>query len=99
MWYAIICRDQPQSGKLRNKLRDEHLKRLNALRAEGRLLLAGPMPATDNDEAGEGDILGSLIIAEFENREQAKHWASEDPYAKGDVYRTEEIFPFIQRLP
>ena len=47
MLYAIISQDVENSLPLRIKARPAHLERLNALKQEGRLILAGPHPAID----------------------------------------------------
>ena len=47
MWYAIISRDIENSLPLRKEARPAHLERLEALKNEGRLLIAGPHPAIE----------------------------------------------------
>jgi uncharacterized protein YciI len=43
---------------------NDHIERLNRLKDEGRLILAGPHPAIDNNEPGEAGFTGSLVVAE-----------------------------------
>mgnify|MGYP006302945437 CR=1 FL=1 len=45
MLFAIIGEDAPDSLAKRLEARPEHLARIDALGAEGRLVLAGPFPA------------------------------------------------------
>jgi len=45
MFYALICEDKPGTLEQRMQARPDHLARLEALRDQGRLLLAGPHPA------------------------------------------------------
>ena len=45
MWYAIISEDIQNSLPLRKEARPAHLERLEQLKNEGRLLIAGPHPA------------------------------------------------------
>ena len=99
MYYAIISDDIPNSLPLRIKARPDHLQRLNALKQEGRLLLAGPHPAIDSNDPGEAGFTGSLVIAEFESLEQATNWANEDPYLKSGVYSKVTVKPFKKVLP
>lgn len=47
MWYAILSEDVPDSLALRTPARPAHLQRLEELKQQGRLLLAGPHPAID----------------------------------------------------
>ena len=50
MWYAILSEDAPDTLALRMAHRPAHLARLQALHAEGRLLVAGPPPAIDSQD-------------------------------------------------
>ncbi|MCK9532783.1 MAG: YciI family protein, partial [Gammaproteobacteria bacterium] len=52
MLYAIIAQDRAGSLERRLAARPEHLKRLEALKNEGRLVLAGPHPAIDSEDPG-----------------------------------------------
>ncbi len=94
MYYLILAKDVADSLTLRKKARPEHLARLDALRDEGRLLTAGPMPAVDSEDPGEAGFTGSVIIAEFESLEDARAWADTDPYQAGGVYESVEVVPF-----
>ena len=80
MWYVILGQDKMDSLALRLQTRPEHLKRINALRAQGRLLVAGPFPAADCENPGEQGFTVSLIIAEFNSLKEAESWVSADPY-------------------
>ncbi|MGD9265479.1 MAG: YciI family protein, partial [Lysobacterales bacterium] len=71
----------------------------NALAAEGRILLAGPMPAIDAPDPGPAGFDGSLIVAEFESLAHARAWAEADPYVTGGVWESVEVKPFLQVLP
>lgn len=99
MWYAILGRDVPNSLERRSAVRPAHLERLQALLAQGRLLLAGPLPAIDSPDPGAAGFQGSLIVAEFASLQEAQTWAEADPYAAAGVYATLEVYPFRQVLP
>ncbi len=99
MLYVIEGVDVPDSLPLRMNNRPAHLQRLDALQAEGRLLLAGPYPAIDSESPGEAGFSGSLIIAHFDNLEAATAWAHQDPYHLGGVYASVTIKPFKQVFP
>ena len=94
MYYLILAKDVADSLALRKKARPEHLARLEALRDEGRLLTAGPMPAVDGEDPGEAGFTGSVIIAEFDSLEGARAWAEEDPYRSSGVYESVEVVPY-----
>lgn len=99
MWYAIHAIDHPDSLPARRKNRAAHIARLEALRDEGRLLLAGPLPAIDADDPGPAGYSGSLVVARFESLAAARAWADLDPYVSGGVYAEVGIFPFKPVLP
>jgi hypothetical protein len=61
MLYAIISQDVEHSLEKRKSVRPAHIERLNRLKDEGRLILAGPHPAIDNNEPGEAGFTGSLV--------------------------------------
>lgn len=99
MWYTIIGHDTPNSLEKRIAARPSHLARLQALQTEGRLLLAGPFPATDGLDPGMAGFTGSLIIAEFVSLQVAKKWADADPYVAAGVYATVDVKPFKKVFP
>lgn len=94
MLYAILGEDAEQSLELRKQARPQHLERLEALRAEGRLLLAGPFPAIDSPDPGPAGFTGSLIVAEFDSLEEAQRWADADPYIEAGAFRAVSVKPF-----
>lgn len=99
MLYAIITEDVPQSLEIRLKARPAHLQRLEALKAEGRLILAGPHPAIDSPDPGSAGFSGSLIVAEFSSLEEASEWAKDDPYQQAGVYSQIIVKPFKKVFP
>ena len=99
MWYAIISEDVADSSPLRAGAREAHLARLRQLRDEGRLLIAGPHPAVDNEDPGEAGFTGSLVIAEFASLDDARAWADADPYVAAGVYHRVVVKPFNKVLP
>jgi len=99
MLYAIISQDIKNSLEKRMGARPDHVARLNQLKDEGRLILAGPHPAIDNNEPGEAGFTGSLIVAEFENLKDARDWADADPYVAAGVYSSVVVKTFKKVLP
>lgn len=99
MFYAIISQDKADSLEKRLSARPAHLERLNQLKEEGRLLIAGPHPAIDSEDPGPAGFSGSLVVAEFESLDAARQWADEDPYVKADVYESVTVKPFKKVLP
>lgn len=99
MYYAIIAKDNEHSLPLRQAVRPDHLARLHQLNAEGRLLLAGPLPAIDAEDPGSAGFRGSLVVAAFDNLRAAQEWAAADPYLVGGVYAEVSVQPFRKVLP
>ncbi|WP_047539238.1 YciI family protein [Methylotenera versatilis] len=99
MLYAIIAEDTPDSLEKRMANRPAHLARLTELQNQGRLLLAGPMPAIDSIDPGPAGFTGSLIVAEFSDLDAAKAWANADPFVGAGVYADVAVKPFRKTLP
>lgn len=99
MWYAIISEDHPGTLEQRLAARPAHLARLQTLQNEGRLLLAGPHPAIDNEDPGTAGFSGSLVVAEFDDLDAARQWADADPYVEAGVYAQVVVKPFRKVLP
>ena len=99
MHYMIYAQDVENSLPLRQKVRPLHLARLELLQEEGRLLLAGPLPAIDSVDPGDAGFTGSLVVAEFSSFEAARQWADEDPYVAEGVYANVTVKPFKKVLP
>jgi len=98
-WYAIVGEDAPDSLPMRLDARPAHVERLNVLRDQGRLLLAGPFPAIDSPDPGPAGFSGSLIVAAFDDLAAARIWADADPYVAAGVYAEVSVRPFRKTLP
>ena len=81
------------------EVRPSHVARLNELKDEGRLILAGPHQSIDVSEPGDAGFSGSLIVAEFYDLQQARQWADADPYVNAGVYSSIVVKPFNKVLP
>ncbi len=99
MLYAIMAEDTENSLEKRLNARPAHLARLNELQNQGRLILAGPFPATDCADPGPAGFSGSLIVAEFVDLTAAKTWAETDPFVSAGVYANVKVKPFRKTLP
>ena len=99
MLYAVISRDHENSLEKRLAARPAHLARLETLRDEGRLILAGPHPAIDSNDPGPAGFTGSLVVAEFASLDAARTWADADPYLSAGVYADVQVKPFKKVLP
>jgi hypothetical protein len=99
MLYAIIATDVPDSLENRLAARPAHLARLDDLKNQGRMVLAGPHPAIDSNDPGAAGFTGSLVVAEFDSLQAAEEWAAADPYKAAGVYGNVIVKPFKQVYP
>jgi uncharacterized protein YciI len=99
MWYVIVGTDVPDSLARRQAARPAHIERLNQLRDQGRLLLAGAFPAIDAEDPGPAGFTGSLIVAQFPDLAAAQAWIDADPFVAAGVYRDVSVRPFRKALP
>lgn len=89
-YFMLLATDGNNMQEARQAARPDHLARLEALKAEGRLLTAGPTPLPDNPN----QVSGSLIIAAFDSLDAAQEWAEADPYVDAGVYEEILIKPY-----
>lgn len=99
MLYAISGRDTRDSLVARASARGQHVGRIQSLVEDGRLILAGPMPAIDAEDPGPAGFTGSLIVAEFDSLAEARAWADADPYLAAGAWESVDVRPFLQVLP
>ncbi len=99
MWYMIVGEDYPDSLENRVAAREAHLARLTELNADGRVLVAGPLPAVDAEDPGSAGFTGSLLVVDFASLADAQAWAEQDPYVVGGVYKSVTVRPFKRVLP
>ncbi|KZZ62354.1 hypothetical protein A3762_13395 [Oleiphilus sp. HI0125] len=99
MYYAIISTDVENSLEKRKSARPAHIERLEQLKNEGRLLIAGPHPALDSEDPGPAGFTGSIVVAEFASLSEAQSWADDDPYISAGVYANVVVKPFKKVLP
>ena len=81
MRFALICNDKAGALEIRKANREAHLAYLAETKAE----LAGPFL----DAAG--NMTGSLVVIEAEDRAAAEAWAANDPYAKAGLFASVDI--------
>ncbi|MCT8648252.1 YciI family protein [Glaesserella parasuis] len=94
MYYVIFAQAISNTLEKLLAVRGNRLERLKQLQSEDRLLTAGPNPAIDDENPGEAGFTGSTVIAKFNSLEEAKQWASQDPYVEAGVYGEVIVKPF-----
>ena len=87
MLFAIHMIDRPGAESLRAELSAAHLgfvgPQLDTMYA------GGPLLADDGET-----IIGSLIIKDFADRDEAEAWISDEPYTKGGLFESVTIRAF-----
>lgn len=84
MHFVIYCTDKPDHMDVRLAARPDHVDYLNA--HADKIVAAGPT-TTDDGEA----MTGSVLVMEFDDREEAEAWAAADPYAQAGLFESVEI--------
>lgn len=79
---AVICIDKP--GHLQTRL-DNRAAHLEHIAASGLVEMAGPFLDA------EGQMIGSLLILDVSDLNEAKAWAAADPYAKAGLFESVTI--------
>jgi uncharacterized protein len=88
--YTIFALDYTDEGALERRMqaRTEHLEGAKALKEQGKFLFAGAILD------GEGRMIGSNLILQFENDEELEYWKKGEPYIKQKVWEKIDIRPF-----
>ena len=90
-YFAIHCIDKPDSSELRAATRPAHLPHIASL--GDALLVAGPLLKDD------GRAIGTLLIAEFDDRDAAVAFAAADPYHLAGLFASRSITPWHKAFP
>jgi uncharacterized protein len=91
--FVYIGHDRPDASELRQRQRPDHLEKIAALDAAGRIRFAGPL----RDE--HGDPRGSLIIFEADDLAAAQAVAQSDPYVQAGVFERIEVWETLTVFP
>jgi hypothetical protein len=90
MLYVLICTDKKDSEDLRKEVRPDHLNYLS----DFDIKLAGPM--LDDDQK---TMVGSIILIECQNKDEAEAFAEKDPYNLAGLFERVHISAFRQAIP
>lgn len=85
MLVALIAHDKPGALPVRNENRPAHVEYLKSGTA---VQQAGPLL----DAAG--DMVGSLIILDVADMDEARAWADGDPYGKAGLFKSVDLIPW-----
>ncbi len=90
MQFLLIAYDGTDAGALdrRMKVRGLHFEKIGELKKNKEFIFGG---AILNEK---GDMIGSMIVYEFPNREALDEKLKNEPYITGGVWKKIEIKPF-----
>ena len=91
MLYHILCKDKPGHLQTRLDNREAHLAVVNTL--DDKLFAAGPLL---NDRY---EMVGSVLIIEFDSDETAAAFCANDPYAQAGLFEDVTITRWRKTLP
>ena len=93
--YLILAYDGPdaEAPARRQAVRQAHLANVAPLVEAGKLHVGGAIL----DERGE--MIGSMVLAEFPSRDELDAWLLNDPYVTGKVWQKIEVLPFRVAVP
>ena len=77
-----------QAQERRAAARPAHIDAAQVLKDGGNLLIGGAIL----DDAGQ--MIGSSLIVEFDDRSTLDEWLSNDPYVLGNVWQDITVLPF-----
>jgi uncharacterized protein len=92
MLYAITRLDKPDAAALRAQVRPEHKTYLAQI-AE-RIAFAGPLVADDGTT-----MIGTLLVIDFESREDVTAWLHHEPFTRAGLYATTQVHAFRNLWP
>ena len=91
MLYHILCHDKPGSLQTRLDNREAHLDLMKAL--GDRLFAAGALLDANNE------MVGSVLIIDFDSDAAAKTFCKQDPYVKAGLFEQVTVTRWRKTLP
>src|SRR3954469_20393539 len=88
--YIITAYDHTDEGALQRRMnvRPHHLDGAKELKEKGNYVLGG---AILNDE---GNMIGSVMVLQFETEEELEAWQQSEPYITQKIWETVDVKPF-----
>jgi uncharacterized protein YciI len=88
--YLVTAYDHTDDGALQRRMnvRPHHLDGAKVLKESGNYVLGG---AILNDK---GDMIGSVMVLQFENEEALEAWKQGEPYITQGIWETVDVKPF-----
>lgn len=92
MLFSIIGTDQKDGASIRVSNAEAHRAHMTLIQEQ--IAFAGPLQNDDGDR-----VIGSLIVADFPDRQSAENWLAHEPFYKAGVYASIEIRRFVNKWP
>lgn len=88
--YLVTGYDYTDAGALQRRMdvRPHHLDGTKALKESGNYVVGG---ALLNDE---GNMIGSVMIMQFETEEELEAWKQNEPYITQKIWESVDVKPF-----
>lgn len=88
--YIIYAWDGTDENALERRMnsRPSHFDGARQLKSNGNLILGGAMLDA------KGKMIGSMMVVQFDSREQLQQWLDQEPYITGKVWERIDIRPF-----
>jgi uncharacterized protein len=88
--YVLTAYDHTDADAPQRRLnvRPHHLDKVRELKANGNYIAGGAI-LDDKDQ-----MVGSVMIVQFDTDEQLEAWKNNDPYVTGGVWDTIDVKPF-----
>lgn len=88
--YLVTAYDYTHEGAVQHRIdvRPHHIDALKEMKAKGNYIKGG---AILNDE---GDMIGTVMMLQFDNDEELQAWQQAEPYITQKVWETVDIKPF-----
>lgn len=88
--YLITGYDYTDAGALQRRMniRPHHLDGVKALKQSGNYILGG---AILNEE---GNMIGSVLILQFETEEELEAWKKNEPYITQKIWESVDVKPY-----
>ncbi len=94
MQYLVHAYDHtdPDALSRRMAVRADHLAGAARLKAGGQFIIGGALLSPD------GQMIGSMMLLDFETKEQLQAWQAHEPYIQHGVWKKIDIKPFRQAV-
>ena len=91
MAYVLICKDKPDAAQVRLDNRAAHIEFAKSWGSA--VAIGGPM-LSEPDDAGEQQMIGSLIVLDLDTRAEVDRFVASDPYGIAGLFESVTVQPY-----